>query len=406
MIYEYLEWTCTLVGLIAFLHRMIYAFPNKTDPAAIALSIYFLSSFLSFAVGLDAITPYFAVFDFRNITIILSHASVIILTVAQQVVLMYWAHPPDLARRQARKRIIAYSIALALLITIFLLILPEQRQGTSETSSLLNLHNPHYALYLVLFVTATAIGQMVALRGSLQYAKVAHSRWLRCSMWTVTVGAMLILVYSTMRLTQIVGVQMGVNMAPWNPAQWISGDIGSLLELLGLTAPGWGPWLSTRHRWIRNIHYFHRLRPLWAALYEAAPEIALHAPRSRIADLMILWDIDYRLYRRLIEIFDGELVLRPHFDPAVAEAAVRRAHQSGSTGDRLRATVEAIQLHAALHAKANDMHRPSNSEISKISNLSYDLADETKRLVLVSDAFVSSVVMADTIIEACTSRRT
>lgn len=201
------------------------------------------------------------------------------------------------------------------MITAFFLILPGQGQGTSETSSLLNLHNPYYAAYLALFVTTAAVGQIATLRGSLCYAKVAQDLWLRRSMWTVAAGALLILTYCILRWIQILGVQAGGDMTSWNPVQWMAGDTGSLLELLGWTAPGWGPWLSARGQWIRKIHYYHRLHPLWFALYDAAPEIALHPPRSRLADVIWPGDIDYRLYRRLIEILDGQLALRAYSIP-------------------------------------------------------------------------------------------
>lgn len=399
MIYSTLELICTLVALDAFLYRILGPFTNKAEPAAIALSIYFLGSFLSFVVGLDSVSPYIAqLFGFNNVTIILSHAFVIVLTTAQQVVLIYWAYPPELARKRALKRTIVFGVVLALLITSFFLILPAQRRGTSETSSLLNLSNPYYASYLVFFIIAVAAGQIATLRGSLRYAKVAHRPWLRQGMWTLALGATLILVYCIVRCVQIVGGATGGNMAPWNPVQWTAGDVGSLLELLGWTAPRWGPWLSALRQWPRKVYYYHRLRPLWVALYEGVPEIVLHPPPSWLADLMWPGDIDYRLYRRLIEILDGQLALRPYFDPAVAEAAVRQVTNSEVTDDQTDATVLAIQLHAALWAKADNAQR--SGDTARVNDLADDLADETRKFVIVADAFVSSIATARAIVDA------
>lgn len=403
MIYSTLEWVCTLVALDAFLYRILGSFTNKTDPAKIALCIYFFGSFLSFFVGLDVVSPHIAqVFGFRNITIILSHASVIVLTTAQQVVLIYWAHPPRLARRRALRRIIIFGIILALLVTSFLLILPGRRQGTSETSSLLNLSNPYYAAYLGFFIVAVAVGQIAALWGSLRYARVAHPPWLRRGMRAVALGAILILLYCVVRCVQIVAGVTGGDMVPWNPVQWAAGDVGSLLELLGWTAPGWGPWLSASHQWARKIHYYHRLHPLWVALCEAAPEIVLHPPPSWLVDLLWPGDIDYRLHRRLIEILDGQLALRPYFDPTVAEAAARQVKGSGVSDDQRGATVLAIQLHAALWTKAGD--QDGSGEASRVNDFLDNLTDETKKLVMVADAFVSSIDMARAIFEASPGR--
>ncbi|MGH3829241.1 MAG: MAB_1171c family putative transporter [Pseudonocardiaceae bacterium] len=405
MIYSTLEWICTLVALGAFLYRILGPFTNKTEPAAIALSIYFLSSFLSFAVGLDTISPYIAkLFNFQNITIILSHAAVIVLTTAQQVVLIYWTHPPELARRRALKRIIVFGVVLAFLIASFLLILPRRRRDTSETSSLLNLHNPYYATYLGFFIIAVAVGQIATLRGSLRYAKLTHRLWLRQRMLTLALGAVLILVYCIVRFIQTVAGPAGGDMTPWNPIQWVAGDVGSLLELLGWTAPAWGPRLSTWYQWVRKIHYYHSLRPLWVALYEATPEILLHPPLSPLVDFVWPGDIDYRLYRRLIEILDGQLALRPYFDPTVAEAAVRQVKNSDVvTDDQRSATILAIQIHAALWAKTDDVERSGGT--SKMDDLTENLTDEAKKLVMVADAFVSSIAAARTIFEATNGHR-
>jgi hypothetical protein len=383
---------------------MLGPFANKTEPATIALAVYFLGSFFSFAVGLDVISPYIAqLFGFENITIILSHVSVIVLTTAQQVVLIYWAHPTELARRRALKRIIIFGVVLTILITSFFLILPARRAGTSETSSLLNLSNPYYAAYLGFFTVAVAVGQVATLRESLRYAKAAHRPWLRHGMWTVALGATLILIYCSARSIQIVGEVAGVNIASWSPVQWLAGDLGSLFELLGWTAPGWGPWLSAWHQWIKKVHYYHRLRPLWVAMYEGAPEIVLHPPPSWLADLIWPGYIDYRLYRRLIEILDGQLALRPYFDPVVTEAAVRQIRDSCLADDQTDATVLAIQLHAALWAKAENAH--GSGQIARVTDLTGDLLDDTKKLVLVADAFTSSIGMARTIFEASNTDR-
>jgi hypothetical protein len=404
VVYSTLEWICTLVALDAFLYRMLGPFANKTEPAAIALAVYFLGSFFSFAVGLDVISPYIAqLFGFENITIILSHVSVVVLTTAQQVVLIYWAYPPELARRRALKRIIIFGVLLIILITSFFLILPARRAGTSETSSLLNLSNPYYAAYLGFFAVAVAVGQVATLQGSLRYAKAAHRPWLRYGIWTVALGAALILIYCSARCIQIVGVMAGVNISPWNPVQWLAGDLGSLLELLGWTAPGWGPWLSARHQWVKKVHYYHRLRPLWVAMYKGAPEIVLHPPPSWLADLIWPGHIDYRLYRRLIEILDGQLALRPYFDPVVAEAAVRQIKDSCFAEDQTDATVLAIQLHAALWAKAENAH--GSRRTARANNLTGNLLDDTKKFVMVADAFTSSIGMARTIFEASNTER-
>jgi hypothetical protein len=376
MVYAVLEWTCTIVALVAFSYRWATVSRSRPDPARIALTFYFLFSFLSFFVGLDAIWPYLAAFFHTpNITIILSHSAVIVLTAAQQVVLIYWARPPELARPIATRRVAAFGVVLIAMIAVFFSVLPTQRHGTSETSSLLNMTNKYFAAYLVLFTVAAAVGQVVTLRMSWAYSRVTDHTWLRRSMLTVAAGALCILVYSAMRLAEVVGTNLGADMTPWNPIEWLAGDIGSLLELLGLTAPGWGPALSATRRWLVDYVRYQRLRPLWEALHRATPEIALETPRSRLADLVLVRNLDHLLYRRVIEILDGRRSLRPYLEPGGAE----------STGDDEAS--EAAQVRRALHIKAEG-RPPLADPAHDHTLLSGDsLTNEVKRLAALAKAF-------------------
>ncbi|MFC0548296.1 MAB_1171c family putative transporter [Kutzneria chonburiensis] len=376
MIYAVLEWTCTIVALIAFSYRWITVFRSDHNPAQVALTVYFLFSFLSFFVGLDAISGYLAAFfNTPNITIILSHGAVIVLTAAQQVALIYWAQPPETARRTAARRCAVFGLVLVAMIIVFFWVQPTHRDGTSATSSLLNMTNKYFAAYLILFTVAAAVGQVVTLRMAWGYSKVTDRAWLRRSMITLAAGALCILVYSAMRLAEIVGTNLGADMTPWNPIEWLAGDIGSLLEVLGLTAPGWGPVLSAARRWLVNYVRYQRLRPLWEALHRATPDIALEAPRSRLADLVLVRNLDHLLYRRVIEILDGRRSLRPYLEPVGSESAA---------DDYAR---EAAQVRRALRIKGEG--RPPLGEPAPDQTLLPDgsLTNEVKRLAALATAF-------------------
>ncbi|MET0136358.1 MAG: MAB_1171c family putative transporter [Kibdelosporangium sp.] len=133
-------------------------------------------------------------------------------------------------------------------------------------------------------------------------------------------------------------------------------DLGSVLDqllppvaaglvILGATLP-W--WLSRLTKYVT----YQRLRPLWLALYEANPGIALVPPRPMLLDLLLPRDLDLRLYRRVIEIRDGRLVLQPYLDPKVGAAARMRAAAAGVTGQKLDAIAEAATLDDALTRSA------------------------------------------------------
>ena len=116
-----------------------------------------------------------------------------------------------------------------------------------------------------------------------------------------------------------------------------------LLVLVGATLPTLLTWLGRYRR-------YRRLGPLWRDLYRADPAIALDPPA--VPDAFAVVRLRLRLYRRVIEIRDGLLALRPYRDPVVAAAARDRATRAGLHGPPCDAAVEAAVIAAALRAKA------------------------------------------------------
>jgi hypothetical protein len=401
-----IEWSCAVIALAAFIYRFLTLPRDHFDPALVALSIYFLASFVSFIVGLEPVCGQLAeLTGFTNITIIASHAAVVILTTAQQVVLIYWAHRPDEAWPKARQRILAFGVILAALIAMFLAILPSERQGTSETSSLLNMHNPAYAAYVILFTVTAAVGQAITLRMSWRFRRIVDDGWLRWSMWLISAGAILILGYCTLRVVQVVDTQIGIDASRWNPVQWLSGDFGSLLEIVGLTVPGWGPALFATAQWIRHYRQHQEMRPLWVALHQVSPDIALDAPVSRWGDIVSVRDLHYRRYRRMIEILDGLRALRPYLDPTILDIASRQARRNGMSARRVPSILDGAQLHAAIQARATQEPLPTEPPTATTLDVGDDLAGEAKRLVALATSFRRATPLAGTIIAQAGGRQ-
>ncbi|GAB3157179.1 hypothetical protein GCM10027258_65340 [Amycolatopsis stemonae] len=112
----------------------------------------------------------------------------------------------------------------------------------------------------------------------------------------------------------------------------------------GATLSAWSPAVSSVLGRVRAYRAYRRIEPLWTALRAAVPGIALDPGRE------LAGGAEFALYRRVIEIRDGHLALRAHFDPELpprAEAAARRA---GVREADLAATVEAVTLAAAIEA--------------------------------------------------------
>ncbi|MBN3931109.1 hypothetical protein IQ279_15970 [Streptomyces verrucosisporus] len=344
MIYDVLSHLCALVGLAAFCYKLPELLRRRGDPALWALEIYFLCSGISFLVDLNWLRDDVSrLFGYPNLTTLLTQAAVVVLTAAQQVVLVHWSHPPERAAALARRRVLAFSAALVVLAVLFFVVEPYRQTASAEGTLLSNMQDRDYAGYLLLYITVCAVGQVGAVRLSYRYAHIARRTWLRAGMWTVTAGASLILLYCAIRYTQIAGTQLGHDMSAWEPAYWLAGSVGALLQVFGWTVPSWGPALSGR---LRGYHSYLRLRPLWWALYEAVPAIALEPPPRRPLDLLPPAGLDYRLHRRVIEILDGYHALGPHLP--------RGAERSSPAG-------EARLLRSALDARAGAPADPPSS---------------------------------------------
>src|SRR5581483_7346281 len=116
----------------------------------------------------------------------------------------------------------------------------------------------------------------------------------------------------------------------------------SALTLVGWTLPGWGPRVAAAGRWVTAYRRHRRLYPLWSALHRAVPSIALAPARSALADRLAGRQLEFRLYRRVIEIRDGQLALRAHAAPETVAEALREGSRAGLSGDALSAHAEAV----------------------------------------------------------------
>ncbi|NJP65372.1 MAB_1171c family putative transporter [Streptomyces spiramenti] len=96
-----------------------------------------------------------------------------------------------------------------------------------------------------------------------------------------------------------------------HPVATLLSAVTALLVLAGTTVTLWGGPLAAPGRRLRARRRHRALGPLWRALHEATPEIALAPASDRLRPG---WrTAEFALYRRVIEIHDGLLLLRPHF---------------------------------------------------------------------------------------------
>ncbi len=139
--------------------------------------------------------------------------------------------------------------------------------------------------------------------------------------------------------------------------------VSATLLVVGSTLPSWGPraGIPALYQWAERYLACRRLYPLWRALCAANPGIALEPPRSAWRDRLVVRDLGFRLYRRVVEIHDGGLELRPYMDQRVVEYARVLCQKQGLDAETTTIVVYAAGLACALRAQAEGRlaERPS-----------------------------------------------
>ncbi|MEU0398707.1 MAB_1171c family putative transporter [Streptomyces sp. NPDC006197] len=372
---------CAGAGLAAFLYRLPELVRRWVDPTLRALGVYFLATGLCFLVNVAWMRSAIAdLLGYPEITTVMTHAAVVVFSAAQQVVLIHWSRPPEEAGPSARRRILAFQSVLLVLVCMYFLVDLHQLRVSADGTLLHGMREVENAAYMLLYLAVCAGGQVDVLRTCRRYAGIAHSRALRMGLVAVGVGAASLLSYCAIRGFQVVGTQLGWDMSPLEPFYWTFACVGSLLELFGLTVPSWGP--ATR-LWWANYRSYLRLYPLWRAIYLEIPTVALEPPPPTGLRWMPPVRLEYKLYRRVIEILDGCVELRPYLTD-------RFCGPRGPAVTEDSPVDEALHLHRALHERATGapirLPRDDGSPLLTV-NREAAFAEEVAWLVQVSTAF-------------------
>ncbi|MFE7560249.1 MAB_1171c family putative transporter [Kitasatospora sp. NPDC057500] len=136
-----------------------------------------------------------------------------------------------------------------------------------------------------------------------------------------------------------------------------------------------------------------RLGPLWSVLRSEHPEIELVTPERDFGPAGGRREIRFALYRRIIEIRDGQLCLRPHLHPGVARWV--REVTGPADPEEFAAVVEAAAIAAALEAARAGRRFPAGPGGGWVPHpVAAGLREEAAWLVKVAAAYGSSPVMA------------
>jgi hypothetical protein len=325
----------------------------QRHPADASVRILWLT-FLALAVAATFFVPavHFAAgraTGVANIAEPIARSAVLAAAFSAQNLLLHLALPTGPSRRARRWRWLVLACTTAVLWTFFVLA-PVDTATSMFTRDFGS--SPYVIAYLAVFLVYLGFALVDVIRQCRRYGTAAEGP-LASGLRLIALGCLLGLGYVGTKATFLVTLALdapGDGSAESTLARTLAVSAGALVAL-GCVSPALGALAASALSWLRAYRTHWRLYALWAAMYSVSPEIALDPASSRLRDALRLRDVAFRLYRRVIEIRDGRLALRPFLDEAIAHDSMGMAMRRGLRGDEADAAAEAVLLATAIRAQ-------------------------------------------------------
>lgn len=316
----------------AVVYRLPALYRNPRNPAVRAYCLILVS--LALALTLVAPPVYLAVdraAGIPNLATLLKHSLALVSAWMVQTFLLH-VNYPGAARHRVRTRGLVLAGALALMTVLFGLA-PVDQETLDFTSHYADIH--FIQEYWLVFLAYLGFALVNLTQLTWRYGGLSDRVSLRIGLRLTAAGGALGLGYVGNKAAYI--TLRALDLPYPADVQLVSDTLltsSVLLLVVGSTMPAWGPRVGLPRlcRWLDDYRAHWRLYPLWRALYDSNPEIALIPTSSPVANALAVRQVGFRLYRRVIEIRDGLLALRRYFDPRVADAARERGRATGLAG--------------------------------------------------------------------------
>jgi hypothetical protein len=356
---------------------------DHTNPAHLAMFAAFFFLALAFTIGSPGVWQYLNQHGpYGDMATLYAQGVVICAMAGIVTLLLLWNYPPKQAAPRIKLRLGLLLTVLAVLISMYLMINREHSRSAGRLASWYA-SSTAFIVYLLMYQTIFAVTMTDIVVLCRRFSRTVANRNVRAALIVTAAGGLVSLLYTAVRLVDIIVAQFGVSLPPLENLAELGAALGSLLIMIGLTLPSWVSWLAALRTQIRQRHSYRLMEPLWRALVEASPDLVLeprqHSARMRRAEF------EFHLRRRIVEIHDGELVLRPYRTADVAHAARIRSAQAGLSGIAAAAYVEAACLRAALAAR--QAGRKGDGSVPDHQYAGSSIDDELHWLTHLSKAF-------------------
>lgn len=377
-------WMFAALAAIVFVIRLPRLRRHRRQPMQwIIAGTMFLGAAAFFSAAPVAIAYINRVSGIPNLAAVIVYCLIVLLSGSLQTLIVFWRDPPERAWRQTRWWALAYVTVAATVIVLFIPgEAPVERTVDFDTYYA---RTPYIAEMILCYLLSYTTATLALARLCWRWSSVVGRPWLRRGLRSIVSYAIFGAGFSVTKLIAVAArwLHHDLDFLSSVVAPRLSG-VGELLLAVGLFMPVYGQWITTVQGWITRRRTYRRLYPLWNAMQQATPQIALPIQ-------LPWWEQELKLARRLTEIRDGRLALRAHFDPRVTQTANRLATQAGLSDTDQYAVIEAARLKAAIRAKALDLRYPITDGADRVGDPGAgDAVGELAWLLSVTRAFVSS----------------
>ncbi|SNR52443.1 hypothetical protein SAMN06265360_108164 [Haloechinothrix alba] len=326
-----------------------------------------------------------------NFGVLLTLVCVVAFSTSAQVMLLLWTRTAEDARGAVRNRLIALAGVVVLMTALFLAAHPGPHDHSFSRGSAGNLG---YAACLLIYLAALGIAMLAIARLGWRYARLTDRPLVAHGLRLAAAGSTLVLAYCVYRLGTLVGAWFGRDTAyPETLLRLIAGS-GALLIMLGLTLPSWGPRFVHGIDHLRRYARYRRLRSLWQSIVAGRhPELVLEHSTARALRRFAPGELHFRVYRRIIELSDARLALRPYIDPDARERA--RLLTRHLDEQERSAIVAATELRSAVRAEQSAAPAGHESPGTEPAPLDGDVASALAWWARVARAYARSEWVAE-----------
>lgn len=222
-------------------------------------------------------------------------------------------------------------------------------------------HSSAPLLFDTAILTYLLVGHSWTAGWSLAYARRCEQRASRVGFTLLAAGFATLTALMALRVLPVMVAFSGVS---WSPTRiWLYdhadalGAAGYALIAAGVGCPAIVRVAEAVPMWRTHRSTYLQLQPLSALLYQAFPMLALGpVPGASWHEMITMRRTHYRFYRRLIEILEQLVQIRPFYSAAVVRQAHAAAQDAGLRGEQFRNRVWAEALIDAVRTWVRTTH--------------------------------------------------